>query len=691
MPRSPRVLLASSSVLAFASALGAQDRPRPARAPADPARPPAEEPAEEATIRSRRPARELTRHSVEQREINRIPGTSGDALRVVQNLPGVARAPFMTGVLLVRGAAPQDTSVFFDGSLVPLVYHFGGLTSVVPTDLLERIDFYPGNFAAQYGRAQGGVIDVGLRAPRTDGFHAMAQASLIDAGVRLEGPLTRTLSFLVAARRSYVDAVIGPFLRDAGLNAVSLPIYYDYQAMLEWRPTPRDRLRLLGLGSDDRFAFVFARPQDADPALNGQLGTSTVFHRVQARWQHEFSAGTSLRVVAAAGIDQVGVEFGRVASLQTNRLPLDVRVDFTHRVSDHLRWNLGADLFSGPASLSFRGPRAPGDGSGSVASTGELAQIATQSTIFTLRPALWTDVEFTPSPALRLVPSVRLDYFAELRQAVVSPRVAFRLRVAPGWFVKGGVGLFAQPPQFQESLGAVDHASADGRLVGNPSLLPQRAVHYGLGFEHDFSPLISLSVEGFYKTIDQLVVQTGDPASRVAYGNDGVARVYGLEVLLRHRASRRFFGWIAYTLMRSEIRTHRGEAFSPTDFDQTHIFTAVASCRLGRGWEVGARFRYVTGLPDATVLGTVFDADSLVYIPIYPQASDLRVPDFHQLDVRVDKTWQFDRWRLGAFLDVMNVYNHANPEFFSYNYNYTQRGIVQGLPIIPSLGLRGEF
>ncbi len=645
----------------------------------------------EATIRSQRPPREVTRHSVEQQEINRIPGTSGDALRVVQNLPGVARAPFMTGLLVVRGAAPQDTAVFFDGSLVPLVYHFGGLTSVVPTDLLDRIDFYPGNFAAQFGRAQGGAIDVGLRAPRTDGWHAMAQASLIDAGVRVEGPISRTLSVLVAARRSYVDAVVGPFLRDAGINAVSLPVYYDYQAVLDWRPTPRDRLRLFGMGSDDRFAFVFSRPQDADPSLNGQLGTSTVFHRVQARWTHEFSPATSLRVVAAAGIDQVGVEFGRVASLLTSRLPIDVRADLTHRVNDRFRWSAGVDVFSGPVSLTFRGPRAPSAGTGDVASTGELAQVATQSTVFAVRPALWTDVELTPVRGLRIVPSLRFDYYAEIAQVVLSPRVSFRITLAPHWFLKGGIGLFSQPPQFQESLAAIDHASTDGRLVGNPNLLPQRALHYGFGIEHEFTEHLTLSIEGFYKTLDRLVVQTGDPSSRIAYENDGVGRAYGLEVLLRHRASRRFFGWIAYTLMRSEFRAHPGQAFNPTDFDQTHIFTAVASWRIGRGWEAGARFRYVTGLPDATVLGTLFDADSLVYIPIYPRVDDVRVPDFHQLDLRVDKTWEFRRWRLGVFLDVMNVYNHANPEFYSYNYNYTQRGIVQGLPILPSLGVRGEF
>src|SRR5581483_5504023 len=104
-----------------------------------------------------------------------------------------------------------------------------------------------------------------------------------------------------------------------------------------------------------------------------------------------------------------------------------------------------------------------------------------------------------------------------------------------------------------------DHAAGDGRSIGNPNLLPQRAMHYGVGFEATFSEYVSLSVEGFYKSLDRLVVQPGDPSVRVAYTNAGIGRAYGLEVLLRHRPSRRFFGWIAYTLARSEIRAHPGE------------------------------------------------------------------------------------------------------------------------------------
>jgi len=647
--------------------------------------------AGEAVVRGARAPREPTRRAIEAREVQRLPGTNGDALRAVQNMPGVARPPFATGLIVVRGAAPEDTAIFAEGGEIPLVYHFGGLTSVVPSDLLERIDFYPGNFAARFGRVSAGVIDVGLRAPRGDRFHLMAQASVIDAGLRVEGPITRSLSFLVAVRRSYLDATLGIVTDLLPFRSIRLPVYWDWQAIVEWRPTARDRVRLLGFGSDDSIAFLFTEPQDVDPTLRGRVDTGLWFHRAQAVWEHSFDGGASLRVMASAGRDVNDVQFARVASLRVDRVPLLARVDYARPLSRATRWNVGLDLASGPASFVFRGPRPPGLGSGVVTSTADLEPVATDASGFLLRAALWTDLEITPSPRVRLVPSLRVDHFADIRAVTVAPRFAFRVRPANRWTVKGGLGLFFQPPQFQQTLDAPNRASPTGQRVGNPGLSPQRAVHYSVGAEHELTPALSLSVEGFVRTVDGLVAQTGDPNARVPYANTGASRAYGVEVLLRHRAAGRFFGWVAYTLSRTLVRARPDAPYDLTDFDQTHILTAVGSFDLGRGWTVGARFRYVTGTPDSALTGAVFNADTLVYVPVYEPVASRRIADFHQLDLRVDKAWTWSRGTLTLFLDVMNVYNRANPEGSADSFDYRQRGVTTGLPIVPSIGLRGEL
>jgi hypothetical protein len=650
-----------------------------------------ESPSGEAVVRRTRPPREPTRRSVDAQEIQRIPGTNGDALRSIQNMPGVARPPLLSGTLIVRGAAPEDTAIFADGGEIPLVYHFGGLTSVFPSEALERIDFYPGNFAAQYGRVSAAVIDVAFRSPRSDRFHAMVQASVIDAGLRFEGPITRTLSFYVSVRRSYLDATLGFFLDRFPFTVNRLPVYWDWQAMVEWRPTSRDRVRFFGFGSDDSLVFRFNGPSDIDPTLSGRVDTSLWFHRAQATWDHTFSNTSTFRMLVSVGRDVNDVQFARLASLRVDRFPVNVRVEYGCALGDRSRFHLGIDLNAGPARYTYRGPRPPGQGAGVITSTADLESLATDTQASMFRPALWADFELSPTHNVKLIPSLRVDYFPEIRSVTVSPRMAFRVRPSQPWVIKGGIGMFVQPPQIQQSLDAPNLASSTGQRVGNPSLLPQRGVHYSLGVEREITPALSVSAEGFFRTVDALVAQNGDASATVPYENVGASRAYGMEVLLRHRATSRFYGWVAYTLSRTLIRDRPDAPYDLTTFDQTHILTAVGSLNLGHGWTVGARFRYVTGTPNAAITGAVFNADTLLYTPVYESVTTQRINDFHQLDLRVDKTWSWSRASLTLFLDVMNVYNRTNPEGSADSFDYRQRAVVTGLPILPSLGVRGEL
>jgi len=119
---------------------------------------------------------------------------------------------------------------------------------------------------------------------------------------------------------------------------------------------------------------------------------------------------------------------------------------------------------------------------------------------------------------------------------------------------------------------------------------------------------------------------------------------------------------------------------------------AVAGITLGGGWEAGARFRLVSGNPTTPILGTAYyDADADTFVPRYGEPGSERLPLFHQLDLRVDKKWTFAHWSLSVYLDVQNVYNRQNPEATLYNFDYTESTTVSGLPILPSLGVRGEL
>ncbi|HEX9578923.1 MAG TPA: TonB family protein, partial [Myxococcales bacterium] len=156
----------------------------------------------QATIPGEKPHDAPTRRTLTHDELVNVPGSLNDPIRAVQNLPGMNRAPFLAGQLLVRGSPPGDTGIYLDGHRIPLLYHFLGGPSVINEQLLDRIDFYPGGYGAYYGRNLVCAVDVGTRKGDQQGLHGQASLDLLEAVGFLEGPIDSRTQAAVAARRS---------------------------------------------------------------------------------------------------------------------------------------------------------------------------------------------------------------------------------------------------------------------------------------------------------------------------------------------------------------------------------------------------------------------------------------------------------------------------------------------------------
>jgi hypothetical protein len=215
-------------------------------------------------------------------------------------------------------------------------------------------------------------------------------------------------------------------------------------------------------------------------------------------------------------------------------------------------------------------------------------------------------------------------------------------------------------------------------------------VHYSAGVEKNFTEDLSLGVEGFYKSLYDRVVSPDRAVDSRPFVNDGIGRIYGLEVSGRKNAKGRWFGFLSYTLMRSE-RKDRDQPWRLFDFDQTHVFTALASYELGRGFDVGVRFRYATGYPRTPVVGAYYASRRNLYEPVLGAKNSIRIPDFAQLDVRVSKTLELAGTKGEVYADIQNVTNRHNAEEFAYNQTYGERRNIRGLPFLPVVGLRWEF
>jgi hypothetical protein len=310
--------------------------------------------------------------------------------------------------------------------------------------------------------------------------------------------------------------------------------------------------------------------------------------------------------------------------------------------------------------------------------------------------ALYFEVPIGITSRLHLVPGVRGDVFHYVGQLRLShdERAVLRLAVTPRLTLKVGAGIFHQMPEPQLLWAE----------RGNPNLSLIWSDQYHLGVERRFTDAISLDATVYFLRRHDVPVPS--PAS--GFVSDGRGRGYGLELILRHAITSRFYGWLAYTLARSEqtalsvgsIPTMQmsglrnlpsPDTYFPTTFDQTHIMNLVASYRLSAKWEVGTRFRMSTGIPETPVLGAVYDADSDRYRQITGFPGSARRPTFHQLDVRFERTFTYDTWRFSAYLDVQNVYNAENPEATQWDYRFRESAPVRGLPFLPVVGVRGRF
>lgn len=647
------------------------------------------------TTTARRAKTEVSKQRLELDEIRRIPGTNGDVVRVVQNLPGVARAPFVSGLIVVRGSAPQDTKIFLQGDNIPLVYHFFGGPAVINSEMIEAIEFYPGNFSAYYGRATGGIIDIKTRSPKTDRFHGMVDIDLFDATLLLEGPITDDLSIAVSGRRSYFDVFLPLVLPEDGPDVFVAPRYYDYQLWTTYKGFKDHKLELLLYGSDDAVEVLLpeGEPQgNADVQVTG-LDLTNSFIRGQFRWEWRPDLPVENDMMLSYGINSAAFEAADNFFFKLDYKIAQLRNDTRLKLADRVSLRFGTDMNLGVVDVDITTPRLP-DTSGSNDGNGEGAPnfspdgVTAKHTTGILQPAVYGELELRPWKPLLLVPGLRIDHFGEIAQTSIQPRFSFRWDLIDKLTAKGGVGLFTQPT----TPGTADPS------FGNPNVTYEKALQYALGAEYRPKEYLELDTTFYYRDqydllspTDEFVVTPEGETDPLVFKNEGQGRSYGMEMLIRHYPQNRFFGWVAYTLSWAERIDLDTQEFVPYQYDQRHIFTLVAGYNLPYGVDVSARFRLTTGTPETPIIGSAYNADTDQYEAIYGERGSTRTSTFHQLDLRVDKKIVFDTWLLGFYLDVQNVYNHTNQEGVRYNYDFTDSEPVSGLPILPTLGVSAQF
>jgi len=648
----------------------------------------------ETVVRGKRRQTAVTRVTLRRKELTTVPGTFGDPVRVVENLPGVNRLPFVGGGLLIRGSAPSDSGVYLDGTVIPLIYHFFAGPSVLNPEFLDRIDYYPGNADARYGRLIAGVVDVHTRDTFTEQWGGSLDINLLNAALMLKVPLTDKVSIAGAVRRSYIDGVLQGAMEATGESGtVVLPVYYDYQLRVDVKFSDDNKFFVLFFGSDDQITLV-SNDENSDFSL--AVDTQTTFHRVLAGWRYQVTPKLLSRLTPTLGFNYLSFKLGAL-EVDFSTFNFLLREDLEYKLSKRTTIRFGVDyemeqLWADtevPIPVFYRNP-----GSGSDITMSE------DNFNFKVRPllvaaGLYVDGIFKLTDKFTIIPGARFDLYHQWGETNVSvgPRLTAKYQVVDrddekifrGTLIKGAVGNYSKAPGYRESA----------ETYGNPNLTPENAVHVSLGFEQQIYSALKLDVQGFFIWRYNMVVQTsarrGEIGAPLYYSNDSEGYAYGMELLLKHELTKRFYGWIAYTLSESKQQEKPGAEFTNFIFNQRHILTLVFSSKIIWGIEAGIRFRLVSGRWDTPILAGIYNNDKQAYEAITGTAFSEEMPLFHQLDLRIEKTWMFKLWKFSLYLDIQNLYNQENPEAILWDYRFKEQGILPGVPILPTIGLKGSF
>lgn len=653
------------------------------------------------------PPPETTATRVRAEDARKVPGSSGDAVRVVESLPGVGRSTAGSGQLVIWGSPPQDTRLYVDGVPIPRMYHEGGLRSVVQPRLVTSIDLVPGGYGAKWGRGLGGLVAVTTATPERERIGGRVAADVLDASVLLSTPLDRRRHWhlAVGARASYVAAWAKQVIDPGTAGLIPLPQYGDGQVRALWRPSQRNSVELVAMMSADR---VRRGVPDRDPALEITDRRAVDFGRVYARWIHTPKDDVEITVTPYVGLGRNDRRTS-VGAAQTILAAQDVlaglRANSAWQLRPWVRLDIGLDAEVDTTQLHREGALGLPSREGDIRVFGQpppddLSADRWRVTRVGLAPYAQAELALLRGD-LRIVPGLRIDPYVRSidrrlprtgatpkigtseHDLAFEPRLAILGHVTERLEIRGAAGLVRQSP-------APEDLSAS---FGTPSLPSARALHTVVGIAVDIVRGLSIDLSGFHLRQRALAMRSAaaSPLPANALAPTGTGRTWGMQVLLRQQLFKGLFGWVAYTLMRAERRDRNDAPRRLSDYDQTHVLAAVLGWSLPRGFEIGARFRYASGFPRTPVTGAWFDATRNRYQPEFGEHNSIRLPAFVQLDARLAKRFDLRLGALEVFIELLDVWNRRDAEEFVYAADYSRRGIISGIPILPAAGMQWDF
>ncbi|HLN54061.1 MAG TPA: TonB-dependent receptor [Lentimicrobium sp.] len=637
-----------------------------------------------ATPFKRTPESPVSMRTLGIKQLERNPGGNRDVSKVMQSLPGVVSTVSFRNDVIVRGGGPSENRFYLDGMEIPNLNHFatqgasGGPIGLINIDFIREIDFYSGAFPANRGNALSSVLEMKQIDGNEDNLVIKGAFGASDLSLALNGPINNKTTFLFSARRSYLK-----FLFDI-IGLPFLPIYNDFQFKIKTRFDQKNELTILGIGAIDQMKL---NTSIEDPDENQQylLDYLPVYNQwnyaMGAVYKHFRKNSYDTWVFSRNMLNNESYKH------EDNDESKPLISDYiSQEIENKLRYE-NSGIFKGYKLITGAGI--------------EYAKYNTSTFQKTFIPmpedtirALDFNSEFDLfkwnlfgqvskeylNKRLTVSLGIRADannYSEKFTRIInnISPRISAAYGFTEKWYLNMNLGRFLQQPAYT-TLG---YRSNDGVLVNEKNGLEFiKSDHAVLGLEYRKSNNTRYTIEGFYKLYTDYPVSVVDSISLANKGGDygvvgneevtstGEGRTFGVELFIQEKLFNNYDFIASYTLVKSEFKD-KNEKFIPSAWDNGHILNITLSREFENEWYVGLRWRFVGGTPFTpydlyrSSLIEAYSAQPKGYLD-YTRFNTERLDSFHQLDIRIDKQFYFNKWSLTLYTDIQNAYNYKSDE-----------------------------
>ena len=634
----------------------------------------------------------LSIQTLSPEEIRTYPGGNNDVAKVAQSFPGVQGSVggFRNDVI-IRGGGPNENVYYLDGIEIPNINHFstqgsaGGPVGLLNVDFIESVELSTSSFGARYDNPLSGVLQFNQRIGNPRERQSTLRVSASEAALTTEGPLFKgsdesaKTSYLVSVRRSYLQFLF---------ELIDLPIrpdYWDYQYKINHELDQYNTIFLTGVGSIDDFSVK--APDEFDAEQQSVLEQVPVIKQWSTTaglgWKHRLPEGNGI-MNTYLSVNILNNDFSRYTDNE-NLTGLIVRNN-SRETENKLRYEY--TRFVDDWSLTLGGNLIR-----------SIYKNATQDLVFD--DDFNTDIDFWRyglfAQAAKSFLNNRLDFSIGFRiddnsfstengtlLKTFSPRLSLSYQLDENgfWRLSMAAGKYYKIAPytvlgFQDENGKFDNS--DVPYTGS--------LHGVLGVERRVGAYGKISVEGFYKKYSDYPISIQDGVSLANKGADfsvlgneavsatGEGRSYGLEFLYQQKLSKKFYGIFAYTLFKSEFTDLSGN-YLPSVWDSRHLISLLGGYKFGKNWEVSARHRFNGETPFAPVDETQSLASYPFLIVDYSELGNEQLGSFNQLDLRIDKRWDLEKFAFNVYFELQNALGQNTPEPPQYGLARDAMGTV---------------